>query len=364
MKQTRVNDIHRFGQSIWLDFFDRSLMDSGRLESHIEIDGVTGITANPSIFEKAILNSSDYNADIIEFSKVARSNEQIFYRLAVKDIRRAADTLKTVYDKTDGNDGFISIEVSPRLAYDTQGTINQARELWEAIDRRNVMIKIPGTKEGLPAIRKCISEGININVTLLFGLHRYLEVTNAYIAGLEQRVEVDQSIDQISSVASFFLSRIDVLIDPLLDAKGLTKLKGEVSIASARKAYEIYKQVFNTERFRNLEVKGAKRQRVLWASTSSKDPSFRDVRYVEALIGPQTINTIPLETLEAFNDHGLAESRLEDELDKATNVLVQLKEKGIDINTITQKLEEEGIKKFNKAYDNLLEAIGKRKQVS
>jgi transaldolase/transaldolase/glucose-6-phosphate isomerase len=217
---------------------------------------------------------------------------------------------------------------------------------------------------GLPAIRKCISEGININVTLLFGLHRYLEVTNAYIAGLEQRVEVDQSIDQISSVASFFLSRIDVLIDPLLDAKGLTKLKGEVSIASARKAYEIYKQVFNTERFRNLEVKGAKRQRVLWASTSSKDPSFRDVRYVEALIGPQTINTIPLETLEAFNDHGLAESRLEDELDKATNVLVQLKEKGIDINTITQKLEEEGIKKFNKAYDNLLEAIGKRKQVS
>ena len=224
------------------------------------------------------------------------------------------------------------------------------------------MIKIPGTAEGLPAIRKCISEGININITLLFGLPRYKQVTDAYISGLEDRINANQPIDQIASVASFFLSRIDVLIDPLLEEKGLDKMKGEVAIASAKKAYEIYKEVFNSERFKNLEAKGAKRQRVLWASTSSKDPLFSDVKYVEALIGPDTINTIPIETLEAFNDHGQAESHLEDDLDKATHLLMQLKEKEIDINTITQQLEDEGIEKFNKAYDKLLEAIENQKR--
>jgi len=362
MKHNKLKSIQDLGQSIWLDFFDRKIMDTGKLKKLIEDDGIRGVTANPSIFEKAINSSSDYEKDIMVLSKQKGSNEDTFFSLAVIDIKRAADFFKSVYEETNGDDGFVSIEVSPHLAHDTEGTIKQARELWYAINRKNVMIKIPGTAEGLPAIRKCISEGININITLLFGLHRYKQVTDAYISGLEDRIKADEPIDQIASVASFFLSRIDVLIDPLLEEKGLDKMKGEVAIASAKKAYEIYKEVFNSERFKNLEAKGAKRQRVLWASTSSKDPSFSDVKYVEALIGPDTINTIPIETLEAFNDHGKAESHLEDDLNKATQLLMQLKEKEIDINTITQQLEDEGIEKFNKAYDKLLEAIENQKR--
>ena len=363
MKHNNIESIQDLGQSIWLDFFDRKIMDGGKLKKLIKDDGIKGVTANPSIFEKAISSSSDYDEDIAAFSKQKGSNDDTFISLAVKDIKRAADFFKSVYQKTNGDDGFVSLEVSPHLAYDTEGTIKQARELWKAVDRENVMIKIPGTAQGLPAIRKCISEGININITLLFGLPRYKQVTDAYISGLEDRIKANQSIDQIASVASFFLSRIDVLIDPLLNEKGLSKMKGGVAIASAKKAYEIYKEVFNSERFKKLEAKGAKRQRLLWASTSSKDPSFSDVKYVEALIGPETINTIPIETLEAFNDHGKAESQLEDGLNKANHLLAQLKEKGIDINAITQKLEDEGIEKFNKAYDKLLEVIGKQKQV-
>jgi len=362
MKHNKLKSIQDLGQSIWLDFFDRKIMDTGKLEKLIEEDGVSGVTANPSIFEKAINSSPDYAEDIAIRSKQKGNNEDIFFSLAVNDIKRAADFFKKVYDTTNGNDGFVSIEVSPHLAHDTEGTVEQARELWYAINRKNVMIKIPGTTEGLPAIRKCISEGININITLLFGLPRYKQVTNAYISGLEDRIRNNEPIDEISSVASFFLSRIDVLIDPLLEEKGLSKMKGEVAIASAKKAYEIYKEVFNSERFRKLEAKGAKRQRVLWASTSSKDPTVSDVKYVEALIGPGTINTIPMETLEAFNDHGQAETHLEDDMDKATQLLMQLKEKGIDINTVTQKLEDEGIEKFNKAYDKLLEAIENQKR--
>ncbi|MCU7549210.1 transaldolase [Chitinophagaceae bacterium LB-8] len=303
-------------------------------------------------------------SSLAAFAKQKGSNDDTFLSLAVKDIKRAADFFKSVFEETNGYDGFVSIEVSPHLAHNTEGTIKQARELWNAINRKNVMIKIPGTAEGLPAIRKCISEGININITLLFGLPRYKQVIDAYISGLEDRVKANQPIDQIASVASFFLSRIDVLIDPLLEQKGLANLKGEVAIASAKKAYEMYKVVFNSERFKTLETKGAKRQRVLWASTSSKDPSFSDVKYVEALIGAETINTIPIETLKAFNDHGRAESHLEDNLDKATRLLTQLKEKGIDINTITQTLEHEGIEKFKMAYDKLLAAIEKQKQVA
>ena len=362
MKQNKLKSIQDLGQSIWLDFFDRKIMDTGKLKKLIEDDGIRGVTANPSIFEKAINSSSDYEKDIMVLSKQKGSNEDTFFSLAVIDIKRAADFFKSVYEETNGDDGFVSIEVSPHLAHDTEGTIRQARELWDAINRKNVMIKIPGTAEGLPAIRKCISEGININITLLFGLPRYKQVTDAYILGLEDRIKANQPIDQIASVASFFLSRIDVLIDPLLEEKGLDKMKGEVAIASAKKAYEIYIEVFNSERFKTLEAKGAKRQRVLWASTSSKDPSFSDVKYVEALIGAETINTIPIETLEAFNDHGQAESHLEDDLDKATHLLMQLKEKEIDINTITQQLEDEGIEKFNKAYDKLLEAIENQKR--
>lgn len=362
MIQNKIKSIPDFGQSIWLDFFDRKIMDSGKLKSLIEDDGISGVTANPSIFEKAINSSADYDADIASLAKEMGNNDDIFLALAVKDIQRATDIFKTVYEESNGNDGFVSVEVSPRLAHDSAGTVKQARALWKAVNRKNVMIKIPGTAEGLRAIRTCTSEGINVNITLLFGLPRYKQVTDAYLSGLEDRIKANQSIDQIASVASFFLSRIDVLIDPLLDERGLGDLKGEVAIASAKKAYEIYKEVFNSERFKKLEAKGAKRQRVLWASTSSKDPSFSDVKYVEALIGPETINTIPIETLEAFNDHGHPASRLEDDLEKATGLLVRLKEKGIDLEAITQKLEDQGIEKFNKAYDGLLEAIEQQKE--
>lgn len=363
MTPSRIRTIGDFGQSIWLDFFDRKIMDTGALKRLIEDDGISGVTVNPSIFEKAIDSSTDYDEDIAALAKEKGSNDDIFFGFAVKDIQRAADLLRQVYEQRKGEDGFVSLEVSPHLADDTAGTVRQARELWKAVGRKNVMIKIPGTEAGLPAIRRCISEGINVNVTLLFGLARYKEVTEAYLSGLEDRIEARKPIDEIASVASFFLSRIDVLVDPMLADKGLADLRGEVAVASAKKAYELWTEVFASERFRALESKGAKRQRLLWASTSSKDPSFSDVKYVEALIGAETINTIPMETLAAFNDHGEAASRLNDDMPKANRVLTRLKEAGIDLDIISQRLENEGIEKFNTAYDKLLEAIEKQKEM-
>ena len=358
----RLQNIHDLGQSIWLDSFDRKLMDSGELQKLIDEDALCGITSNPSIFEKAVTSSSDYDEDIRKLAEENKSDEEIFFGFATSDIQRAADILKPVYEKANGTDGFVSLEVSPHLANDTEGTIKQARELWKTVSRNNVMIKIPGTKEGLAAIKQCISEGININVTLLFGLDRYREVTEAYISGLEERVKNNQPIDHVESVASFFLSRIDVLIDPILKEKKLDELVGEIAIASAKKSYEIYKEVFFSDRFRSLEQKGANKQKVLWASTSTKDPSFRDVKYVEALIGPDTINTLPMETIDAFRDHGNAEDHLENNLLQATQHLEQLKDNGINLDELTQQLEEEGVQKFNKAYDALLKAIAEKKK--
>lgn len=357
-----LQQIHDLGQSIWLDSFDRKLMDSGELQKLIDEDSLCGITSNPSIFEKAVSSSSDYDDDVRKLASEGKNNEEIFFGFAASDIQRATDILKPVYDEAKGTDGFVSLEVSPHLANDTDGTIKQARELWKTVGRDNVMIKIPGTKEGLAAIRQCISEGININITLLFGLPRYKEVTEAYISGLEDRLKNNQPIDHIASVASFFLSRIDVLLDPILKEKKLDNLVGEIAIASAKKAYEIYKEVFFSDRFRNLEKKGAKKQKVLWASTSTKDPSFSDVKYVEALIGPDTINTLPMETIDAFRDHGIAQAHLENNLVKATQELQKLKDNGINIDDITQQLEDEGVQKFNKAYATLLKAIDEKKK--
>jgi transaldolase len=356
-----IKQIQEIGQCIWLDFFDREILNSGKLKKMIDEDGIGGVTSNPSIFEKAISGSSDYDEDLRSLIETERNYDVIFFNLAVKDIKRAADLFEPVYKKTNGNDGFVSIEVSPHLAHDTERTIQQARDLWKAVNRKNVMIKIPATIEGLPAIRKCISEGININITLLFGLPRYEEVIEAYLSGLEDRVQANNPIDEITSVASFFLSRIDVLIDPELKSKGRDDLKGQVAIASAKKAYGIYKKIFFGSRFNALENKGGKRQRLLWASTGTKDPTFSDVKYVSALIGPETINTITLETLDAFRDHGRPENRLEEDLDKASAILEQLKESNIDINAITQKLEDEGIEKFNIAYDKIIDAIKNKK---
>lgn len=358
----KVKKIHDLGQSIWLDFLNREIMNTGQLQKLIDEDGVCGVTSNPAIFAKAINGSADYDADIAAFAKQKDSNDDIFFALAIKDIQQATDIFKPVFDQTGGKDGFVSLEVNPHLAKDTEGTTSQAAALWQAVDRKNVMIKIPGTAEGLTAIRKSIAAGININVTLLFGLPRYREVTDAYLSGLEDRVKAGQPIDKIASVASFFLSRIDVLVDPLLADKGLEASKGEVAIASAKVAYEIYKEVFSSDRFKALEAKGAQPQRVLWASTSTKSPEYSDVKYVEALIGENTINTLPLETIEAFRDHGEAVSRLEDNMAGAHQVLDVLKTNGIDIDQLTQQLEDEGIAKFNQPYDQLMEAIEKQKK--
>ncbi|MCE7062262.1 transaldolase [Dyadobacter sp. CY343] len=363
MATSKVKQIHDFGQSIWLDFIDRKVIASGELKKLVEEDGVRGVTSNPAIFEKAISSSSDYNADIAELAKSDKTNEEIFFGLAVADIKLACDLLWPVYNEEDvvGADGYVSLEVSPFLALDTQGTISQARQLWDAVDKDNVMIKIPGTEPGLPAIQTAISEGININVTLLFGLDRYEAVTEAYISGLEQRAAQGLPVNHVSSVASFFLSRIDILVDPMLDEKGVGEMKGEVAIASAKLAYQIYKRVFSSDRWKKLEEKGAVPQRLLWASTSNKNPAFKDTRYVEALIGPNTVNTIPLETLEAYRDHGDPASRLEDDLEAATQTMEKVREAGIDMDAITKQLEEEGIEKFNKPFQKLLDAIEQQK---
>jgi len=361
METNKVKQIHSFGQSIWLDFIDRAIISSGNLKKLIDEDGVRGVTSNPAIFEKAITSSSDYDNDIRTLSDSDKTNEEIFFGLAVKDIQNATALFNGVYTESKGEDGYVSLEVSPFLALKAEETAKQAEELWKAVDRKNVMIKIPGTKPGLEAIRRSIAKGININVTLLFGLPRYEEVAEAYIAGLEDHLAAGHSISHISSVASFFLSRIDVLVDPMLDEKGLGDLKGEVAIASAKKAYEIYKRVFSGERWEKLAAKGAKPQRLLWASTSSKNPAFKDTKYVEALIGPDTVDTVPLETIVAFRDHGVAANTLEEGLDKATETLDRLKKAGINIDTLTQQLEDEGIDKFNKPFEKLLKSIEDQK---
>src|SRR5476651_2646164 len=359
--ENNVKKIHSFGQSIWLDFIDREIMASGKLKSLIDVDGVRGVTSNPAIFEKAITSSSDYDADIKALADSAKTTEELFFKLAIKDIQKATDMFKGVYEESKGVDGYVSLEVSPFLALDTEGTAAQAEKLWKEVDRKNVMIKIPGTQPGLAAIRQSIAKGININVTLLFGLPRYEEVAEAYIAGLEDHLAAGHKIGHISSVASFFLSRIDVLVDPMLDEKGLGDLKGEVAIASAKKAYEIYKKIFSGPRWEKLAAQGAQPQRLLWASTSSKNPAFKDTKYVEALIGPDTVDTVPLETIEAFRDHGIAANTLESGLDSATEILEKLKAAGIAIDKITQQLEDEGIDKFNKPFEKLLQSIEDQK---
>ena len=361
MATNRVKQIHSFGQSIWLDFINREIIKSGELKKLIDEDGVRGVTSNPAIFEKAITSSSDYDADIAELAKTTTDNEEIFFGIAVKDIQNATDLFKGVYEESKGVDGYVSLEVSPFLALKEKETAEQAEKLWKAVNRKNVMIKIPGTKPGLGAIRSSIAKGININVTLLFGLPRYEEVAEAYISGLEDHLAAGHSIGHITSVASFFLSRIDVLVDPMLDEKGAPELKAEVAIASAKKAYEIYKRIFSGPRWEKLVAQGAKPQRLLWASTSSKNPAFKDTKYVEALIGPDTVDTVPLETIEAFRDHGIAANTLGQGLEQATAVLEKLKAVGIDINKVTQQLEDEGVDKFNKPFEKLLQAIEDQK---
>ena len=357
-----LNQIRQMDQSIWLDLLNREIMNSGKLQDLIDHDDLRGLTSNPSIFEKAISGSSDYDQDIVKLSQKVDNNPAIFFDLAIADIQQAADLFKPVYDQTKGIDGFVSLEVSPYLARDTDATIEQARELWKRVDRKNVMIKIPGTKEGLIAIRECLREGININVTLLFGLPRYREIIEAFMGGLEDRLAEGHSIKEVSSVASFFLSRIDVMVDPMLKDKGANNLVGKIAIASAKKAYQIYLEMISSDRFKKLEENGAQRQRVLWASTGTKDPTFSDVLYVENLIGKDTINTLPMETLDAFRDHGNVAETLTQNIGDANQAIEEMEKIGIDIDKITKKLENEGIEKFNGAYEKLLKSINEQKR--
>ena len=352
-----------FGHSIWLDFLGRGLIASGELQRMIEDDGVGGVTSNPAIFEKAIGQTDDYDRAIAEMARAGRSAEEVYEALTVEDVQDAADLLRAVYDRTEGRDGFVSLEVNPHLARDTTGTVAEARRLWAAVDRPNLLIKVPATTEGLPAIEQLISEGINVNITLLFGLPRYAEVAEAYIAGIEQRVQHGEDVRRIASVASFFLSRIDVLVDPIFEVKrhgqdaeaeSAAKLRGQVAIASAKVAYQMYLEIFGATRWRILADHGARVQRLLWASTSTKNPEYSDVKYVEPLIGPETVNTLPLETVDAYRDHGEPKLRIEDDLDHAREVLELLPRLDIDIDQVTAQLVDEGIEKFNQPYDKLM----------
>jgi transaldolase/glucose-6-phosphate isomerase len=361
-----LKKIQEFGQSIWLDYIRRGMLESGKLKELIAEDGLRGVTVNPSILDKAIAGSHDYDEAIktlvLEGYKAAR----IYEILAVEDVRQAADLFHDLYSQSDGKHGFVSLEVSPYLAHDTEATIEEARRFWHELDRPNVMIKVPATLEGLPAIEKLIEEGINVNVTLLFGLPRYREVVKAYLQGLSARMQAGKPLYHVNSVASFFLSRIDVLVDPMLEqkihhsgngAQAAAKLHGQVAIASAKAAYQIYKELFAQDQYAELKEEGARSQRLLWASTSTKNPAYSDVKYVEALIGMDTVNTLPLETLNNYRDHGEPQARLESNLETAQDTLAALSQVGIDIDQVTQQLEDEGVEKFTKSYDHLLETI-------
>ena len=365
--------LEKLGQSIWMDFIRRDMIVSGELAKRINDDGISGVTSNPSIFEKAIAGSHDYDESVRALALEGRSVEEIYRALTVEDITKAADIFMPVYEKTKGADGYVSLEVSPGLAHDSKGTIAEARELWGAVRRPNIYIKVPGTVEGLDAIRQLISEGINVNVTLLFGLPRYREVVEAYLAGLEARVGKGLGIEGVSSVASFFLSRIDSVVDKGFEEKILkqrpdtaeaVRARGQVAIASAKIAYGIWGEVFGNERFNKLASKGARKQRLLWASTSTKNPAYTDVKYVEALIGPETVNTLPLETLNAYRDHGDPSARLEIDIDSARRVLEHLPLLEVDIDSVTQQLEDEGVRKFAEAYDTLLKALADKREAA
>ena len=361
-----------YGQSIWLDYLKRSSLENGEFKSWIEQDGASGLTSNPSIFEKAITGSHDYDEAIRLLALEGKPVEEIYQVLTVEDIRRAADLFRPVFERLDGADGFVSLEVSPRLAHDTEGTITEARQLWKSVDRPNLFIKVPATKAGLPAIRELIGEGINVNITLLFGLPRYREVADAYLSGLEILAKSGRPLSQVASVASFFLSRIDVLVDPLLEKliqpggqfAGIAKdLQGQAAIASAKVAYQIYQEIFSSQRFRKLAKKGARPQRLLWASTGTKNPAYSNVMYVEPLIGRETINTLPVETLNAYRDQGHPSPRLEEGVEKAHHVLDELPRIGIDVDAVTQQLEDEGVEKFEKALNQLMKVLEEKAAV-
>src|ERR1700758_4302189 len=368
-----VKALENHGQSVWLDFLARGFIAKGDLKKLIESDGVKGVTSNPSIFEKAIGSSDEYDGPIGKALKSGdRSVAELFERLAVEDIQHAADVLRSVYDQHDGNDGFVSLEVSPYLATDTSGTIAEAKRLWKEVHRKNLMIKVPATPQGLPAIERLIGEGISINITLLFAQKVYREVAEAYLKGLEKYVAKGGDPSHIASVASFFVSRIDTMVDKQLDEKiakandpsekeRLAALKGKIAIANAKMAYQDYKHLFAGDRWEKLAAKGAKPQRLLWASTGTKNKDYSDVLYIEELIGPNTVNTVPPATLDAFRDHGKPRDSLEENIEDAEHVLAELEKSGISLDAITAELVKDGVKLFADAADKLYGAVAHKR---
>ena len=366
-----LKELLNYGQSMWLDYIRRDLFTTGKLKQMIDDDGLRGMTSNPSIFEKAIADSSLYD----DFLKTLASRKDLdttarYEQIAIRDIQDAADALRTVYDESKFRDGYVSLEVSPYLARKTPETIDEARRLWKAVQRENVMIKVPGTAEGLPAIRQLIGEGININITLLFAQDVYEKVAEAYIAGLEDLAARGGNLNKMASVASFFISRIDTLVDSLLNDKLkatadasqqalLKSLLGKVAIANGKLTYQSYQRIFSGPRWQALAAKGAQTQRVLWASTSTKNPNYRDVIYIEELIGPDTVNTMPPATIEAFRDHGLLRNALTEDVAGAATVMQNLARAGISMKQVTDKLTDDGVKLFADAFDKLLAAVAK-----
>lgn len=367
--------LHEYGQSVWLDYMRRSFITSGELQRLIQEDGLQGITSNPAIFEKAIAGSADYQ-DLLAAAESQRLDAGALYeKIAVRDIQDAADLLRPVYEQTKRRDGYVSLEVSPLLAHDTQGTIAEARRLWTAVGRDNLMVKVPGTPEGIPAIERLIREGINVNVTLLFSQAVYEQVAAAYIAGIEERAAHGGDVRHVASVASFFISRIDTAVDNVITAKlkttsgaqeqaFLCSLLGKVAIANARLTYQRYNDLFRGPRWQALAQKGAQTQRLLWASTSTKNPQYRDVMYVEELIGPDTVNTLPPATFDAFRDHGRLRASLTENLADAADTMKRLSQVGISMQDITDSLLEDGVQQFAEAFNKVLQATARRERVS
>ena len=374
MAENTIKQLAKLGQSIWQDDISRAMIESGELKKRIDDVGIRGVTSNPTIFQKAIAAGDTYDEDIVHLLTQGKNAAEVFQTVAVKDIQDACDLFRPIYDETGGEDGYVSIEVLPSLARDADGTMENARTLWNAVDRPNLMVKVPGTDEGVAAIRQLLTEGININITLLFSLANYERVARAYIEALQKRHENGLPIDKLASVASFFVSRVDTLADKQLDEKIAAgegdvevakSLKGKVAIANARLAYEIFEKLFNSDEFKPLADAGAMVQRPLWASTGTKNPEYSDVLYVDTLIGPHTVNTAPPKTIEAFLDHGTVERTVDTDYAAAHQVMEDLHKVGLDIDEITKQLEEEGIESFMHSYDDLLEGVeGKRALVT
>lgn len=368
MSSNPLVKLHEAGQSVWLDQISRSLLTTGELKRLIDEDGLRGMTSNPSIFQKAIGKGDDYAEEIKQLAHEGGSVSDVYEAVIVKDIGTAADIFQPVYQSLDGKDGFVSLEVSPLLADDTQATVTEAKKLWTRLNRPNVMIKVPATPAGLPAIEELIASGMNVNVTLIFAVEVYERVAEAYIRGLERRAAAGQPIDRIASVASFFVSRIDVAVDKQLEKlaaetgdtahkQKIESLQGKAAIANAKLAYESFQKIFSGDRWDKLKQKGAKVQRPLWASTSTKNPKYRDTLYVEELIGPDTVNTVPVNTLADFRDHGVVQPTLQNGVADAHQVFASLKELGIDMEAVTLRLTEDGVASFAESFNDLIEVI-------